>query len=229
MSDQLKKTAISLTTSLAEVGLDSILNDGILKDVPVLGTCIGIINASKDIQNIIFSKKLRRFIESLNQIPKSEVDLFKDVIAKRSDDIEDVANRILMVINASIDSRKSEVVANIFLGYLHGELSTDELKRALELTNTIYVEDLLLVLSEGFIDGHMSSSKLNMLGLGHLANTPLFWKNPIRHDHDPVGRKVIYSSGRISQKVDYYEGYNLTVLSEKMCRAYRFGLELRNR
>lgn len=55
LSDSLKDETTSCITELAEVGLDSIMDDGVLKDIPFISTAVSIYkigNSIKDRNNI---------------------------------------------------------------------------------------------------------------------------------------------------------------------------------
>jgi len=55
--------------NLAEAGIDQLLQDGFLRDVPVLGSMIGVIRAAGGIRNLLLTKKLGQFLRSIQSIP----------------------------------------------------------------------------------------------------------------------------------------------------------------
>ena len=58
----LSEQAVSLASEYSEIALDSILQDGILKDIPVINTIIGISKASIAIRDRLLIKKLFNFL-----------------------------------------------------------------------------------------------------------------------------------------------------------------------
>ena len=63
--ESLQETA----ASLAEIGLDTLLDDGILRDIPLIGTLIGIAKSAVNIRDRLFIAKLRQFLNELHDVP----------------------------------------------------------------------------------------------------------------------------------------------------------------
>ena len=51
---------------IGEVTLDSFMQDGIIKDLPIVGSFFSAIKISGDIRDRIFVEKLKSFIENIN-------------------------------------------------------------------------------------------------------------------------------------------------------------------
>ncbi len=52
----------NLSVNLAEVALDSFLNEGVARDIPIIGSLVGIVKTSGSISDAIFTKKLIHFL-----------------------------------------------------------------------------------------------------------------------------------------------------------------------
>jgi hypothetical protein len=73
LSNSLKDTLAdsdlqNVTSDLAETFTDTLLNDGILKDIPILGTIIGLAKASISLNERLLIKKLIYFLSELKNI-----------------------------------------------------------------------------------------------------------------------------------------------------------------
>ena len=69
MEDAIKDPSLQDTTAaLAEVALDAALDPGVLKDVPMIGTIIGLVRAAHNIRDRLFLQKLRSFLVGLQDI-----------------------------------------------------------------------------------------------------------------------------------------------------------------
>lgn len=53
---------------LAEAGIDQLLEDGFLRDVPVLGSVLGTIRAAGRVRDFLLAKKLGRFLLRLQAL-----------------------------------------------------------------------------------------------------------------------------------------------------------------
>ncbi len=66
--DDVSKTEISgIGSNIAELGIDSILHDGFLKDVDGLGFIVSIYKISKSIRERLFLKKVLIFFQKLSE------------------------------------------------------------------------------------------------------------------------------------------------------------------
>lgn len=63
---------------LAEAGIDQLLKDGFLRDVPILGGVIGVIRAAGSVRDLLLAKKLGRFLLALQSVPLRERQRFHD-------------------------------------------------------------------------------------------------------------------------------------------------------
>jgi hypothetical protein len=59
----------SVTSDIAEVLIDGVLTDGILKDLPLIGSLVGLVKTGVNVKDRLFVKKLLTFLTQLNEIP----------------------------------------------------------------------------------------------------------------------------------------------------------------
>ena len=99
---------------LAEVGVDALLTkDGVLKDIPILGTAISLIKAGQDISAYFFTKRILSFLKEVSSIPFAEKEKFlKDKDAKK------ISEALIMILDKQDDYRLSELLGKAFKAYL---------------------------------------------------------------------------------------------------------------
>jgi len=61
----MKDEIMSLLTDFGEFTLDMFLQDGIIKDIPIVGSGFSMVKISADIRDRIFMEKLKSFIENI--------------------------------------------------------------------------------------------------------------------------------------------------------------------
>jgi hypothetical protein len=110
----------------AEIALDSTMDEGVLKDIPVVGTIMKVGGAVLTIRDRLFIKKLRRFLVSLEDIPNDQREefLFKrlgDGPARR-----EVGEKLLLIIDKQDDFTKTELIGYVFKKYIEGQISRDD-------------------------------------------------------------------------------------------------------
>lgn len=200
----------SLAADYAELGVDALLDEGLLKDVPVLGTLQRLYNFGASIQNRMFAKKMLEFLINLESMPKEKR---QDQLAKLVVDVEErrrVGENVLLLLDRMNDMSKPKMMAKAFSAYLKEEIDKNSLYQlwhALDAVNVAYLSELKLVYtSEQFSekDGtdvlppspefhHLAVCGLLMFDFGRLAGPP-----PNSERISPEGRRT-YVAGRFEQ------------------------------
>jgi hypothetical protein len=132
----------NLTVGIGEAVMDSFLKDGLLKDIPILGTGIKIIGISTNISDTLLLNKLKLFMENLNIMKQSDVEKFKE---KMNNDKfqKEVGIKLLNIIDKTDEYIKIRWVAKAFLDYLDKKINKDFFYRIITIINNAFVQDLL--------------------------------------------------------------------------------------
>jgi hypothetical protein len=75
-------SAIDAASSLAEVGIDALLDDGLLRDIPVVGTLVSLARAGIALRDRFFAKKIARFLLQVGDVPEEERRRFHEELRK---------------------------------------------------------------------------------------------------------------------------------------------------
>ena len=121
-----KQDASNTLVELGEVVFDSQLDDGILKDIPVLGTLIKLKNFGLSVSDYMLVKKLQKFVFALNQVPKAERDKFFTNLDKSDNHKSKVNDNLVLLINASDDIDKPAMLGKVFGKYVEGFLNYEQ-------------------------------------------------------------------------------------------------------
>lgn len=70
------KHSADLTTKLGEVALDTLLTPGLLREIPVIGTAIGLFKAGNDIAAYFFARKISLFLNEVESVSPEERQAF---------------------------------------------------------------------------------------------------------------------------------------------------------
>lgn len=143
--------AHSIAIDAAEIGLDSILEDGLLKDIPFVSTVVGLYKIGKSIRERYYFDKLYKFIQALNAGASTEEEREK----YRSKILEDqkIRNKeieyLLVLIDRYIGIDKSRYLAVIYLSYLDGNISWLDVCKYAEVIDRFLPGDFELLKSSG--------------------------------------------------------------------------------
>lgn len=149
-----KSLAVSLVNSfgsevsscvgeIAEIGLDAILEDGMLKEIPFISTAMSIYRMGKSIHERHNIAKLVVFLNEINQGTADETERekyyakFKDNERFRSRELE----YILILIDRYIDYDKPVMLAKLYLAYLREFISWHELTMYAEAVDRFLIGD----------------------------------------------------------------------------------------
>ncbi len=131
----------SLATDLAEPALDALLDSGVVKEIPVLGAMLKIVQITASIPNLIFSKKVQRFVDAAYSNPEMK----KGILGKieSSDEKRRTAGEaVVMALDRSDDLEKASIIGWMFSIYLIGKLDLVLFRRLCRAVDLAFVDDL---------------------------------------------------------------------------------------
>ena len=171
LSNSLSEETFSTVSDLLEVGLDSIMDDGLLKDIPVLSTAVSLYRIGRSLYERHYVKKLASFVYALNHdvIDEEKREYYRRKITDDTESRSKELEFILVLIERYIHSNKAELLAVFYLSYLDGNISWLDFTKSAEIIDRLLPGDME-VLREGakqeINDDLVSDSLLRMEGLG---------------------------------------------------------------
>ena len=130
-----------LSAEIGEVILDSFMNDGLLKDIPFIGTGIKIISISTSFSDLILIRKLKILMNNLNILSQSDIDKFKENMSKDKSRIE-ICTKLINIINRTDEDIKIELIAKAFLNYINKKIEKDFFLRIITIINNTFIKDI---------------------------------------------------------------------------------------
>jgi hypothetical protein len=134
--------AKDLAVDLAEVGLDSILDEGVLKDAPMLGAVVKTCAISKTIRDRLFVRKVWDFLRACPRFN----DLEKLAFVREHLDAPEKARRlgdaIVLILDKMDDLDKPQMLAKVFAALVRGKIGLDHFRRLASAIDIGFSEDL---------------------------------------------------------------------------------------
>lgn len=131
-----------VSINLAETFSDAVLEDGILKDIPLLGTIIGTAKATFSLRERLLVKKLIYFITGLKSIdPIKRNKMISKVNESEKYNIK-VGEKLLYIIDKCEDHISAQYISDLFLSFLKGEITYDEFLRAASTIQKLLTQDI---------------------------------------------------------------------------------------
>lgn len=220
--ESIKQNVGDITIDTSEAILDSCMDEGILKELPILKYVVTACKVYDDIKGRIFLNKMRIFIQSFNAGCASEEDVKKrrEMVNKKNRNEE--LSYISVIIDSFLDFEKPEILAKLYLAYLDQHISWNEFCAYSEITNSLlrmdidYLKNNQTVLTKNNI---ITSELLRLTGSGMMYS----YQNDSPWVENEQGGLVINvndfervkSKERIFTRTEFGEKYIKIILSYK--------------
>jgi hypothetical protein len=166
----------SLSKDYGEVLLDSVISEGTLRDIPILGTLVAFGRVGISIKDQIFAKKLVRFLSNLAEVEHSDRLEMLDRLNNEDGFARQVGDRLIELLDRVDAYAKPEMLAKAFRAYASHTIDGKMLNRlnhAIERLPHYEIQSVpafYAALQEARME--MSPTTLNSLVMAGLA-TPL--------------------------------------------------------
>ena len=110
----MKDEIISLIEEGGEFALDSILPDGIVRDLPIIGPAFSLIKIGKDIHDRVFIEKLKSFMQDIDKNQEWK-EKFCD-----ADECNKISKQLLYVVDSCDDDDKLRLIGLVFNCFVNG-------------------------------------------------------------------------------------------------------------
>jgi hypothetical protein len=142
MNTEVKEYVTDLTTDISELVVDSFLNDGLLKDIPIVGFGVKVIKLGTSISDMILLNKLKIFMENINIVSENDIDKFKE---KMTNDKykKEIGIKLLNIIDKIDEYAKIKWIAVVFLDYLDKNIDKEFFFRIITIINDTFLQDIL--------------------------------------------------------------------------------------
>ena len=177
LSNSIGEKAFDCISSLGEVGLDAIMDEGILRDIPLISTVVSTYRIGEKLTERHHLKKLISFVEEINTGSINEDNRIKYITKiknnpkKRNAELE----YILVLIDRYISEDKAKMLAKLYLAYLDGIIIWEELTMYAEVVDRFLILDCgTLISADGKVTVHRNiggESVLRLEALGLMAET----------------------------------------------------------
>lgn len=143
----------AISSDGAEMLLDLVLDEGLLRDIPVFGWIAKIHGVTNSVRDKIFLQKIFRFLVGTQETTVEEQQAFSERIQADPDHQRKVGEGVLLLIDRHEDAEKSEILGRVFAAFVRNDISYEEFQRYAFIIDKLYLQDL--------IDLHQYYSRIN--------------------------------------------------------------------
>jgi hypothetical protein len=132
----------SLGRDLFEVGLDQIVNEGVLREIPVVNSLYNLGKATVAISQGLFIKKLIKFLGELSNVSYEKRQSFLEVIDKNPQKKRAFEETLLLLIERADSLEKPSILGRLLKHHILGNISYEDAMRLSDIVNRVYMSDL---------------------------------------------------------------------------------------
>lgn len=128
-----------------EVALDQVLTDGVLKELPIIGTVVKLARARQSIAEELFLRMLLRFLRELQSIPAEERSMLLERYPDGSEEQRILGENLLLALERLDDVQKPTMLARFFVAFIEEKIdyaTFSRLAQALERFNLALIPQL---------------------------------------------------------------------------------------
>lgn len=127
---------------LAEVVLDAAVKEGVLRDIPVLGTLVGITRTAIAIRDRLFLSKLCYFLTELGAVPPEDRGKAIRELQESEEQQVAVGEKLLYIIDRCQDHQAARNIGCVFKAFLEGFISYADFVRLAIAIDRLIADDL---------------------------------------------------------------------------------------
>ncbi len=143
LTETLKNSDLhNVSFGLSETVIDSVMDNGFLKDLPIVGTIVGLGKSALSVKNLLFLKKILYFLSEIEDIPSEKRKEMIDFIDNNKRHKLKVGEKLIFIIDKSEDYIDSLYIAQFFRAFLEKEITYEEFLKGANIIQSIYKGDL---------------------------------------------------------------------------------------
>ena len=145
--DSVFEDNIEIVNDYAEIGIDSFVEEGFLKEIPVVNTIVSGLKIAKNIYDRNLLKQTLAFLNEFNsnKIDRRKFEKYKKSIEKDKKKLKNELSRVLIILNMNLDIEKSIILSKLYKARINEDIKWEEFIEFTEITNRLFLADLELL------------------------------------------------------------------------------------
>lgn len=202
-----------ISVDLAEIGIDSLLEESLFKEIPIVKTIYGITKTGFAIREKHMLKKTLMFISQLNNnnISNQNYQAYIQKLKSNDKNIFKELEYVLVIIDRYIEINKNNILANLYFNYVDKKITWEQFQELSIIIDNIFLVDLTELENIYYKQSITMNDIKNKISFRRLKTQNLV---------EDIETTVRTSSGNISHYYIEYD-YRITELGNIL---YKYGL-----
>ena len=188
--------------NIAEVGIDSIMSDGLLKDIPIVNLLLNASRTFKAIHERNLLKNTALFLDTVNsqKIDDKKVQAYKKKLLNEKT-AERELGRVIVLLDQYVDNIKAQMLGRLFCQYIDRDYSWDKFCELSDILNRLFLDDMPFLYSIFGSDGrqaiyHIYKIPYNIKRLESIGLVELFG------EYSSFGDRLLLSENMFAELTD---------------------------
>ena len=169
----------SISKNFAEIAIDGVMDDGVLKDLPLVGSIIGVLKFRNSINKYISAKKIYKFLFELHNIPQEKRIRKIDEINNSKKYQSSVGEMIFELLEKIESDGKPEIIGKMFSAVIEEKINFIDYLKCAHIVKNFFYYDLVELknryktdnIYSKMGDGYLQSGLINIGTLGKSEST----------------------------------------------------------
>ncbi len=133
---------------MAELGIDSCLDEGVFKSIPIVSALVGVAKTGQHLHDRNLLKQTLEFIKSMNAgtIAPEKLEQYRTKIHSNRKKAEDELGRALIILNSTVDTQKSRILGRLYRNYVDQKIDWNAFCELSDVVSRLFVADLDLLM-----------------------------------------------------------------------------------
>lgn len=158
---------------ITESGLDKLLDDGLLRDLPLVGSIVGITRFGLHLKEYLLLKKVLSFLVYFAKTKPEDRKKLVERLNQNAKERRKISDQLLLAIDRLDRVEKSEILAAFFAAFLNSDITRYEFEKLSSALDRINLQDISL-LSKFYVDALPKSEQeasgfIDLVNLGLIA------------------------------------------------------------
>ena len=146
-AESLFEPTMDIAMEIAELGIDSVLDEGIIKSIPIAGLLVGLAKTAQNIYDRNLLRQTLAFIKAFNAktIDKAKLEKYREKLKKNPGKEEEELGRAIIILNKTTYLNKSKILGLLYRAYVNENISWLTFCELSDITDRLFLNDLGLL------------------------------------------------------------------------------------
>jgi len=131
-----------LTAGVLEFSLDQLLQNGVLREFPVVGAILALGKTGASVRDFLFLRKVFRFLYQLRDVSLEKRIEFGNRIREDSEYRRKVGENLLLILEKLNAFSKADMLGRVYKAHLTGNINTETLEKLVSAIERVNLHDL---------------------------------------------------------------------------------------